>query len=291
MEVEIAAREIRLTIEENSVSHKIVDNFCQKNFSNLLKLSNTFIIYHKESEVAKKKYFLSWVYTAYKKSRKNVGTAFLKSLQSNGKLPIRISIRGKNRVLYGMKVKIMFPQNNVMRLLVEAQSSVPVTYFSHIFKKSLLHARGHELDVQTTVFSLSELRKILEREKILGVPVTFIYNEKTLSQLFDKLDAKLQQRSEKTYSNNYQYRYKQSHSNHQSVFTEIENLDKSYKLLNCNRSDCQTKVKKEYLKLVKEFHPDRVYGKDEGIVSYYTKKFQEISDAYSVIQQSLGKVA
>lgn len=294
MEVEIAGREIRLTIEENSINHKIIDNFCKKNFSNILKLSNTMIIYHRDNELSKKKYFLNWVYTAYKKTNKQVKVEFLQELQSLYALPVRVKIKGKKNILHGIKIRITFPHKNLMRMNIEALNNVPVTYFSHVFKKGLIEVRGRDIDIKTTVTSITELRRILDRDKILGLPVTFTFNEKIVNKLFAKLDEKLKTKRSKThYSNNSRFknRERREHRNHHSINEEVEVLENSYKILNCLKDDSEKKIKKQYLKLVKEFHPDTVYGQGEDIIEHYTKKFQEISDAYSTIQKSLNKVA
>ena len=63
-----------------------------------------------------------------------------------------------------------------------------------------------------------------------------------------------------------------------------EDFRKYYILLNSNKSDSLTAIKKKYLKLVKIYHPDRVAMRDEKLIKQYTYKFQQIQEAYDFVR-------
>lgn len=289
MNVTLHDKEIRIQINEGTIHHRVIENFVQKYFSNVLSLSSTKIIYHKHNETYQKKYFLNWLHTAYKKVNSEVEENFLQTLHSKLHLPIRVKINGRQSVLNGIRIKITFPHKNIMKLGIEALSDVPKTFFANKFRKNLISAHGNELSIKTTVSSITELRNILDREKILGLPATFVYNKVTIAKLFAKLDARL--RAQNSGSNNHRYNYHKQKNNHQSISQEHLDLIESYKLLECKKEDGQTVIKRKYLQLVKEFHPDTVYGQTEDIIKKYTDKFQKIRDAYSIIQSDLDKEA
>ncbi len=70
----------------------------------------------------------------------------------------------------------------------------------------------------------------------------------------------------------------------------IKVVDKFYAVLGCDRSDSSEKIKKQYRKLVHEYHPDKIAAK--GLPEEFTKfaedKFREIQQAYESIKQERG---
>ncbi|MDM8542832.1 co-chaperone DjlA [Desulfococcaceae bacterium HSG9] len=63
--------------------------------------------------------------------------------------------------------------------------------------------------------------------------------------------------------------------------------DKYYVVLGCNRNDSMEQIKKQYRKLVFEYHPDKIASK--GLPEEFTKlasdKFREIQEAYELIKK------
>ncbi len=63
--------------------------------------------------------------------------------------------------------------------------------------------------------------------------------------------------------------------------------DKYYVVLGCNRKDSMERIKKQYRKLVFEYHPDKIAAK--GLPEEFTKlandKFREIQEAYDAIKK------
>ncbi|MEA2050559.1 MAG: DnaJ domain-containing protein [Campylobacterota bacterium] len=62
--------------------------------------------------------------------------------------------------------------------------------------------------------------------------------------------------------------------------------DDAYKVLGVNKSDDMSTIKKQYRKLVREYHPDIISSqdKDDDYIEKATEKTQEINQAYQVIK-------
>jgi DnaJ like chaperone protein len=64
-------------------------------------------------------------------------------------------------------------------------------------------------------------------------------------------------------------------------------FEKHYKILGVQRNDTEEQIKKQYRKLVKEYHPDTIAAK--GLPEEFTKvaqdKFREIQEAYDFIRE------
>lgn len=70
----------------------------------------------------------------------------------------------------------------------------------------------------------------------------------------------------------------------------IQDVDKYYAVLGCNRNDSNEHIKKQYRKLVSDYHPDKIASK--GLPEEFTKfandKFREIQGAYDSIKKERG---
>jgi DnaJ like chaperone protein len=67
-------------------------------------------------------------------------------------------------------------------------------------------------------------------------------------------------------------------------FNDVEN---SYKVLNCTPECTEEEIRANYKKLVKDFHPDTIVSKGlpEEFTEFATKRFQEIQEAYENIKE------
>lgn len=64
-------------------------------------------------------------------------------------------------------------------------------------------------------------------------------------------------------------------------------IDKCYEILECNKMDSDERIKANYKKLVKEYHPDTIAGKDlpKGFVDFAHHRFKEIHSAYEILKK------
>lgn len=72
----------------------------------------------------------------------------------------------------------------------------------------------------------------------------------------------------------------------------IRNLDMDYAMLDCAGSDSDDRIRKQYRKLVSEFHPDKVLsrGLPEEFTISATERFREIQRSYENIKQARGMI-
>ncbi len=70
----------------------------------------------------------------------------------------------------------------------------------------------------------------------------------------------------------------------------VKDVQKYYAILGCNRNDSNEQIKKQYRKLVSDYHPDKIASK--GLPDEFTKfannKFREIQEAYEVVKKERG---
>ncbi|MEA1972178.1 MAG: TerB family tellurite resistance protein [Candidatus Cloacimonadota bacterium] len=71
----------------------------------------------------------------------------------------------------------------------------------------------------------------------------------------------------------------------------VKDTEKYYKILGCSKNDSFEVIKKKYLKLVKEYHPDKIVSKGlpEEFSNFAKQKFQDIQEAYEIISEENNK--
>lgn len=64
----------------------------------------------------------------------------------------------------------------------------------------------------------------------------------------------------------------------------------SYSVLGCSPEDSNDVVKKNYRKLVQEYHPDKILAKDlpDEFIRFANEKFKSIQSAYDMVKESRG---
>lgn len=72
-----------------------------------------------------------------------------------------------------------------------------------------------------------------------------------------------------------------------TVTTEVE---RSYAILGCQKSDTNDVIKQNYRKLATQFHPDKIAAKGlpEEFLRFATQKFQDIQGAYEILKSDRG---
>ena len=89
----------------------------------------------------------------------------------------------------------------------------------------------------------------------------------------------------KDFAQSAEYR-KYSYSN-SSFVKPVDNLDKHYETLESSKTDSLDVIKKNYRRLIREYHYDSIASKNlpEEMLKFAQQKTQELNEAYSVIKE------
>ena len=70
----------------------------------------------------------------------------------------------------------------------------------------------------------------------------------------------------------------------------ITESERYYAILGCNGNDSNEHIKKQYRKLVSDYHPDKIASKGlpEEFIKFANDKFREIQEAYEIIKKERG---
>jgi hypothetical protein len=112
-------------------------------------------------------------------------------------------------------------------------------------------------------------------------PSSFQIKEPNLFMTFQIVDKLVNGAKERIESNSTNRDYSNNQKNYSSI------SDDYYSILECKSTDSNEIIKNNYRKLVKDFHPDVISGKDlpKPFIEFANKKFKEIHTAYEYIKK------
>ncbi len=70
----------------------------------------------------------------------------------------------------------------------------------------------------------------------------------------------------------------------------VTESERYYAILGCDKNDSDQHIKKQYRKLVSDYHPDKIAAKGlpEEFIKFANDKFREIQEAYEVVKKERG---
>lgn len=159
------------------------------------------------------------------------------------------------------------------------------------------HERNHQ-EVSKKLYSdiCSEISDSTERKKLLNIVgmyfMALVYVDGSLNAKQNSIVVNILKTMQFTdrMINELHEQFKEEEEEQQSSYAHQSSSDSSYKMLGCQPSDSDDTIKKAYRELAKQYHPDKLSGKDipEAIMILATEKLKEINAAYEKIKKLRG---
>lgn len=262
MIVTLKKNAIVLTPKNNSINLKPLLYFIDNNFLKVKYFSNCVVVSNENSEEIKKKYLLKWAYKIYEKNLPQKDSRFLQLLIASFSLPIHIVTPSNSSVVSLTTITIGQISKNEVSVSVNQYQDKITQYFKLIFKDSMIATDDKSTFniVIKTKAHLSLLKSILAKREILNISIAFVTHDLSFKRLHP----------EDTNSAEYIYR---------------EKLKKSHIILSISDDSSESEIKKNYKNMLKKYHPDLVYSKDDDLVKLYTRRFQVIQHAYEIVRK------
>lgn len=296
MNVTLLQKYIQITVEEDNEFLSKAITYAEKYFSKSYRLSRTVLILD-DGERFKKDYLVNWAYHAFGQEEKRqrlaqmvdsmrVGvSAFvdgdhtnrdaiprlaheeplqdLKHLLDFTYLPIRIKIVGKNSLVERVKIALRLLNTKRVMLKMDKANSVARRYIANIFEDYYVGCDRDEIYLDSTKpYFWESIMNLISFKVIHNVILDFDYDS---------------------------FKNRGGLGSFESSFLTDEEriLRNCYMTLECHYQDDFEHVKRKYLKLAKEYHPDNVFGQEKQIVESYSDRFRRIQEAYERIKHYL----
>lgn len=267
MQISFSHDMIAVTIEDDAKTFYHIQNIIEKNFSKKIGRKNKTIVFKQDNEDVQRRYFLKLINKIYK--RKNDitdDTTSHRIIESLDKT-IKVSHLKSNQLQQQIKIKMKIEDNYAIIFNFEANNSILISYLKNYFKDHLVKYKLRNNTL--TVYPFSEitsklLEMLLNKKEIIGCYVDFIYNINEFLEYKNTLTKKMARKRK-----------------FNALFSLLEEF---YDVLNCKADDDFETIRKNYLMLVKQYHPDTVSHINPSLTAHYSDKFQIIQHAYEMIK-------
>jgi len=267
MQISFSHDILAVTIEDDAKTFYHIQNIIEKNFSKKIGRKNKTIIFKQEDESVQRRYFLKLINKIYKRKNQIVDEDTSKRIKNSIDKNIKITHLKSNQLQQQLKISVKIEDNYIIIFDFEAKNSILVTYLKNYFKDHLVKYKLRNNTV--TIYPHSEitsklLEKLLNQKEIIGCYVDFNYNINDFLAYKHSLTKKMERKKK-----------------FNALFSLLEEY---YDVLNCKADDTFETIRKNYIKLVKKYHPDTITHKNPSLTSHYNDKFQTIQHAYEMIK-------
>lgn len=236
---------VQITIDSQDPFLQKVLKYADKYFTQKYKLSSSILILD-DGMRFKKDYLINWTYHISTNNNSS-----LEKLLNLSYLPIRIRIKNNDELLNCVFIDVkFFGLARKVNFTLRKQSYLAMRYIKQNMREFITSSTALEITMNACLPGFYEsLMNMSANKTISNVRLYFIYE-----------------------------------NNHSYLTSNEKKLKDACNTLNCNNYDSLDVIKASYINLIKRYHPDKVYGKDEITIRDYNNKFLEIKEAFEFIR-------
>lgn len=255
MRLSINKNAIVFSISKEHIHYRTLEHFIRRNFAKVLRYEGSMTVLHSNKEQTKRDYMLKWIKNIVKNN------AIISKLEMYDSFPIKIEHKTNYVPVHYLNISIRLLQNRRLLFIFEDENKKVIKkfldFFSEANAKVIYQGKAVLIEI-TTQTSLHKLKQMLSVRTIQNSAVQFVYTKSQMHLFLQSLKEK---------------------NDTQKVLME------SYNLLGITKNSDMAQIKQNYKQLLKKYHPDRVFAKNQSSVNLYTQKFQQVQSAYDTIQK------
>lgn len=241
-----------------------IKNYISKNFKFFIHLKDSILVFPKSEDRVKRQFFMSCLLNNLNKNR-----AEKINVDFNPNVPFFVEFANSKEGSLVPKVIVKCHRDSVFFRFSDETRRVVEFLRTTLFGMKI-DVDYHEKVAKVKVKNIEEygvIRKLLAKKIKFSdsLHLKFTYNEEELIRL-------------NSYAKNGKKRF------FGDCFFDNQE-DRYLAELNSKVGDSFESIRQKYLELVKIYHPDRVYGKDEDTIRRYTLKFRRIQDAFENLKK------
>ena len=196
---------------------------------------------------------LKWIYSLYAKNNNHLPELKEVLLKRHHKA---IKIITTKKIIHTITYKII--DDNKIQINVAPSNNEILDKIKSLLQVKTVITPTHIQAIFDTNQDKEQLKKLLDSTKLSSLPYTNKYNKLQMNNFLLSKEKIAQPKQ----------------------LTPIQN---AYLILEVNEHNSISSIKKQYKKLAKRFHPDKVYSQNSEVINSYTQKFQTILGAYQTI--------
>lgn len=240
-----------------------MNEFLNLHAQDMLFLPKAVLVFFNITYFEQREKFLSDLSQYYCQKYELAGSFFERSLLRCSNQPIKIEFDNLEEP-QNVAVELYARNTREVEISLYAANSWVMAYLTSQLDPYILEHSDTQLLVDVSEMrAKSRLERALNKRHILHYSIQYTY------------DATFMQRLYAEYAG-----FEFEADDHE----KIEEMMHYYTVLECPVGSSQDALKKSYRKLVKIYHPDKVYQENNDIVHHYTQKFQLLQEAYTALR-------
>ena len=256
MQILLGAHETVIKINSSSIKIDYIQHFISTHFFDRTIINNSIFIPQSKEHSYHRIFLLKWLYTLYSNKTQNKIPELKDSLVNRQHKAIKIVLPQK--IIHEIQYKVI--NNNTIHLqIIPANNNIAYKIKTYLQTKVTILPSYLSINI-TTQEQKDLFRKFLAADNIIDIPHKHIYDSKRMKEFLSFMQDK-------------------------KCMNEVSPLENAYLVLGLSSEDNAMVVKKRYKTLAKKFHPDVAILKNQNSVDVYTKKFQDILQAYEILSK------
>ncbi len=257
---------IRITTQFETLNSEWMKNFLNHHCRGMLFLKNAVLVFKNDALESIRDKFLQQA-SKDLASRNEFALDFIeRSLLKCKTRPIRIEL-DKNQKPESVKVNLYVYDKDTVLISLLSPNAWVMNYFRS--QLQVYVERGTDMSLVLDVSDYrakARLDKTLNKKHVLHYTIEYIYDNHFISKLYSDFASF-------------------SFGNLAKDSVIDDERVKFYTVLECPVGASKEILKRNYRKLAKVYHPDKVIHEEPHMLNHYTQKFQMIQEAYSALKK------
>jgi len=256
---------IRITTQFDTLNSEWMKNFLNHHHRGMLFLQNAVLVFRNDALKSIREEFLVQVSQDLASRNEFSYEFFQRSLLKCASRPIRIELDKKQKP-ENVKVNLYVYDKDTVLISLHSPNAWVMNYFRSQLQVYVEKGTDISLVLDVSDYKAkSRLDKTLNKRHVLHYKIDYIYDNHFISKLYSDFASF-------SFGN----------------LTKNDVIDKRikfYTILECPVGASKEILKRNYRKLAKVYHPDKITYEEPNMINFYTQKFQRIQEAYSILKE------
>ncbi|MDD3769597.1 MAG: J domain-containing protein [Sulfuricurvum sp.] len=243
----------------NTLEEPWMEEFFEHHIYNTLFLDNGVLVLNNEHSSEKKEEFLETLSDEFTRINDLSSPFYRRSLKRCKTAAVRIELpyREEEKV----EIELYAFSSSRVRFTLDSPNGWIMRYLKQQLSGLVINATSTQIDIDVgTAAAKARLEKTLNRREVLHYAIHYRYDDEFMSRLYSQ--------------------YKGWGFSSES----IDKMIRYHAIFELPVGAKPTDLKKQYRKLARRYHPDRVQTQSPEVINKYTQKFQLLQEAYDALR-------
>lgn len=264
MEIVLRNNLILVTTDFDTLNTKWMKEFLNHHSRGMLFLEKAVLVFRNETLREAREEFIKELSQYHAAKHDFSHEFFLRSMLKFGNQPIRVELN-KDEEPQDVNVSLYAYNSDTVLITLDYPNSWVLSYLRSQLEVYVERGTDVSLVLDVSDYKAKErLDRALNKKHVLHYQINYSFNNRFLSKLYSDF----------------------ANFSFGSLCKDEEESQKNYfyAILHCPIGATQDRLKENYKRLAKAYHPDKILKEAPHMIKHYTQKFQLLQEAYSALR-------